>query len=154
MPESGIYILGLGNLGKYVAFALGRSQQTAGTVSRQSISPVTLLLHRKGLLDDWEREGRSIRYHTPESLKLQQPPIDESRASGLRVEFIGNASGENHGGENQNPVIINNERSPIKHLIVTTKTHATTAALAPIKDRLSKDSHILFLQNGIGMFVV
>ncbi|KAH6632824.1 ketopantoate reductase PanE/ApbA C terminal-domain-containing protein [Chaetomium tenue] len=145
--ESGIYILGLGNLGKYVAFALRCNQQTAVTSPRQ-VSPVTLLFHRKGLLEDWEREDRSIRYYTPECLK-SQPPVEKSRASGFRVEFL-NATAANHDVENHTPGIID-DKSPIRHLIVTTKTYATIAALTPIKDRLNKDSHILFLQNGIGV---
>jgi 2-dehydropantoate 2-reductase len=140
--ESGIHILGLGNLGKYVAFALRRKQQTV-------VSPVTLIFHRKGLLEDWERESRSIRYYTPDCLKTQ-PPVEKLRATGFRVEFLGTSSAANHGVENQT-YVINGSKSPIRHLIVTTKTYATAAALAPIKDRLGKDSHILFLQNGIGM---
>lgn len=140
--ENGIHILGLGNLGKYVAFALGCKQQTA-------VSPVTLLFHRKGLLEDWAREGRSIRYYTSDCLK-KGPPIEKLRATGFRVEFLGISSAANHGAEYQTHVI-KGSKSPIRYLIVTTKTYATTAALAPIKDRLGKDSHILFLQNGIGM---
>ncbi|KAK3293835.1 ketopantoate reductase PanE/ApbA C terminal-domain-containing protein [Chaetomium fimeti] len=148
--ENGIHILGLGNLGKYVALALRRNQQTTVTVPRQ-FSPVTLIFHRKGLLEDWEREDRSIRYYTPDCLEIRPgPPIEKFRATGFRVECLGNANGANHGVENNPPVIIGS-KSPIKHLIVTTKTYATAAALAPIKDRLSKNSHILFLQNGIGV---
>ncbi|KAH6855579.1 ketopantoate reductase PanE/ApbA C terminal-domain-containing protein [Chaetomium sp. MPI-CAGE-AT-0009] len=146
--EKGIHILGLGNLGKYVAFALRRSQQTAVMVPCQFL-PVTFIFHRKGLLEDWEREDQSIRYYTPDCLKIERP-IEKLRATDFCVELLDNGNAASHDVENKLPVITGS-KSPIRHLIVTTKTYATTAAIAPIKDRLNKDSHILFLQNGIGV---
>ena len=40
--------------------------------------------------------------------------------------------------------------APINHLIVTTKAHQTVKSLLPLKHRLSRDSTIVFLQNGCG----
>ncbi|KAH8839035.1 hypothetical protein MCOR02_002470 [Pyricularia oryzae] len=49
--ETPIYILGLGNLGKYVAHALKK---------QSSRTHVTLLLHRESLLEEWQRCGQTI----------------------------------------------------------------------------------------------
>jgi len=47
---SPIHILGVGNLGKYVAYGLSKLPQ------RPSL---TLLFHRSGQLEDWEAGGRA-----------------------------------------------------------------------------------------------
>jgi 2-dehydropantoate 2-reductase len=144
--DKGIYILGLGNMGKYVGYALmnSRNQQHMKTQLHDLFPPVTLLFHRPGLVGDWENAGSRISY-TSELALERQPITDElSRlakvgcATRFRTELIGTPTTES-------------EPVPIKHLIVATKTHATTAALATIKHRLSKDSHVMFLQNGMGM---
>ncbi|GAB1316198.1 2-dehydropantoate 2-reductase (Ketopantoate reductase) (KPA reductase) (KPR) [Madurella fahalii] len=121
-----IYILGVGNLGKYAAHALAKHVPD---------QPVTLLLHRQGLLDDWKAAGEAI-----ECIEAGL----SSRTSGFGVEVLP-ASDILETDKNQN-----HPRPPIKHLIVATKAYNTTAALRRIRDRLSRGSNILFLQNGMG----
>ncbi|KAK0620598.1 2-dehydropantoate 2-reductase [Immersiella caudata] len=48
--DAPIHILGVGNLGKYVAHALAKS----------SPKPVTLIFHRKSLEDEWRAEAEAI----------------------------------------------------------------------------------------------
>jgi 2-dehydropantoate 2-reductase len=146
--DKGIYILGLGNLGKYVAYALMNSRSSQRHMTMQlhdPFPPVTLMFHRPGLVADWENAGSRISYTSelaPDP--AHQPTTDElSRsargcANHFRTELVGAPTTES-------------EPAIIKHLIVATKTHATTAALASIKHRLNKDSHVMFLQNGMGM---
>ncbi|KAK3905996.1 ketopantoate reductase PanE/ApbA C terminal-domain-containing protein [Staphylotrichum tortipilum] len=144
-----IHILGLGNLGKYVAYALmRRCQQTASILAATGPAPTsraitfpapTLLFHRPGLLADWEAAGRSIRCTSP-TIGAGSPGAGESRAEGFHVEMLDGADD------------VTRQRSDgIKYLIVTTKAHATAAALAPLRVRLNSNSHILFLQNGMGV---
>jgi 2-dehydropantoate 2-reductase len=143
--DKGIYILGLGNMGKYVGYALmnSRNQQHMKTQLHDLFPPVTLLFHRPGLVADWENAGSRISYTSELALGHQPITDDVSRPARLvcstrfHTELIGASTTES-------------EPAIIKHLIVATKTHATTAALASIKHRLSKDSHVMFLQNGMG----
>jgi ketopantoate reductase len=48
--DTPIHILGVGNLGKYVAYSLVKS----------SPKPVTLIFHRKSLEDEWRAEGEAV----------------------------------------------------------------------------------------------
>jgi 2-dehydropantoate 2-reductase len=147
--DKGIHILGLGNLGKYVAYGLRRSQQTVAASG--AVSPVTLIFHREGLLADWKSADRSIWYTCNTS--QSGPAAEQSHATGFRVELLGNVNTAAGNRETEiQPDVTVGGNAPISHLIVATKTYATAAALAPIKHRLSKDSNILFLQNGMGMF--
>ncbi|KAL2158691.1 hypothetical protein VTH06DRAFT_4173 [Thermothelomyces fergusii] len=146
--DSGIHILGLGNLGKYVAFALRQGHQTS-VLSR--LPPVTLFFHKPSLLRHWEGEDRTISYISDIDT-LPQEARKIRHVTGFRVELIGDAAAGIQPGEVENqPDVVAGSDAPIRHLIVATKTIATTAAIAPIKHRLNKDSHILFLQNGMGV---
>ena len=88
---------------------------------------VTLLFHRAGLAAQWRESGNCIDVITKGVSKRQ---------SNLRIEEI-------HSGVKQ-------DESVIQNLIVATKTYTTSTALRPIKHRLTADSSILFLQNGMG----
>ncbi|KAI0472336.1 hypothetical protein F4859DRAFT_522260 [Xylaria cf. heliscus] len=114
-PER-IYVLGVGNLGKYVAHALRKRHQRL---------PITLLFHRAGLKSEWDAAGRAI--------TLVADDISDKRMD-FDVEFLFDSTGH---------------KSPIKHLIVATKTYTTVSAIDLVKGRLGKDSSILFLQNGM-----
>ena len=121
MDMAPIYIVGIGNLGKLVAYCL-RKQSPA--------TPVTLLLHREGLLSDWASAVQAIECGTPGA-----DVVD--RQTGFAVE----APGQHH---HKTPL------PPIKNLVVATKTYMTIAALRPIQHRLGRDSNVLLLQNGMG----
>lgn len=148
--DRGIYILGVGNMGKYVGYALmnSRNQQMMRSHLHGLFPAVTLMFHRPGLFADWETAGGRISYTTDLALEHQLTTDELSQSSKVgarrfRIELTGTAAAANQETKSK-PAII-------KHLIVATKTHATTAALAPLKHRLSKDSHVMFLQNGMGM---
>ncbi|KAF2794799.1 2-dehydropantoate 2-reductase-like protein [Melanomma pulvis-pyrius CBS 109.77] len=109
-----IHILGIGNLGKLLAHSLRKSHPEI---------PITLLFHRPGLAEDWERAGRCI-------------------------EIVRNGQPDRQGGFLWGDVW--KERGQIQNLILATKTYSTVQALRPLKDRLGSESTVLFLQNGIG----
>lgn len=122
-----IHVLGTGNIGATVAHAL------AGLPD--PIRPrLTLLLHRKSLLDAWRKRGEKLdvlRYEDGAS----QP------RGGIDVELVEQQPSENAASAGNDK---------IDHLIVSVKAAQTVSALRPIKDRLGPDSTILFLQNGLG----
>jgi len=139
-----IHILGLGNMGKYLAYGLRRCQQAS-----TSFLPPTLLFHRPGLLDDWEGANRSIRY--TDKTRPGSPATEGPRAEGFRVELVEPIATQGQ-IENHSEVVVGSI-TPIKYLVVATKAYAVATALAPLKHRLDRNSHILFLHNGMGEFV-
>ncbi|KAK4119429.1 hypothetical protein N657DRAFT_581739 [Parathielavia appendiculata] len=127
--EHPIYILGLGNMGKYVAYALGRSHA-------RNLPPTRLIFHRRGLLDGWIAADRRIRYSTEFDERGRTIGYPPAIRFGVELPVLG---------------VIDPRQEHIKYLIVATKAHLTRAALTPIKHRLSRDSNIIFLQNGMGV---
>ena len=121
--ESPIYVLGVGNLGKFVAHALKKHHPWLH---------ISLLLHRSGLLSEWEAAGRAIECVTD--------GISDKR-TGFDVELLSFSAGEND---------VQMPNTPIKHLIVATKAYMATSAVSLVKHRLRSTSSILFLQNGMG----
>jgi 2-dehydropantoate 2-reductase len=113
-----VHILGLGNLGKFFAHSLAKSNPN---------TPITLLFHRPTLAAEWEEAGRRIEIVTNGV---------SDRQTGFNVEMIGGAEAKEPGA--------------IRNLIVATKTYATAPALMPLKQRMSSDTTLLFLQNGMG----
>ncbi|KAL2266856.1 hypothetical protein VTJ83DRAFT_4133 [Remersonia thermophila] len=131
-----IHILGVGNIGKYIAYALAGLSQTRTTPS------VRLLFHRKSLVTEWEKAGCAIEY-TPldQDCCTSVKPGQTSYAHDVQIELL-------YDRESQEAEAA---EGPIRNLIVTTKAHNTITALAPLRHRLDKNSHILFLQNGMGV---
>lgn len=121
LDEQRIYVLGVGNLGKLFAHALAR---------KKCPPPITLLLHRQGLVRDWEQAGGSI--------ELIAGGISNKQHS-FDVELLAEADDGITAS------------SPIGNVIVATKAPRTTGALTRIKHRLNQRSTILFTQNGMGM---
>jgi 2-dehydropantoate 2-reductase len=112
-PQPRIHVLGVGNLGRLFAHALANGP---------SPPPLTLLLHRPGLLPEWEAAGRKV---------------------SITTNGTTNSSGVYD-------ISTPNDEGDISNLIVATKTLHTTTALEAVKHRLNTKSTILFLQNGMG----
>ncbi|KAK3307705.1 ketopantoate reductase PanE/ApbA C terminal-domain-containing protein [Chaetomium strumarium] len=119
-----ISILGVGNLGQYIAYNL-----LAGAPRRLR---VTLLFHRESLNWEWKQSGQTIQCRMVGEHEFRLPLLD-----GFKVDNITTP-------RPQAP-------PTIKYLIVATKAPATAAAVAAIKHRLSRDSQILFVHNGLGV---
>ena len=120
LDEQRVYILGIGNLGKLFAHSLAR---------KPCPPPITLLLHREGLVREWKESGGCIELIT-NGISNKQCLFD--------VELLDDGKGNESSG------------GPIRNVIVATKAPRTTAALARIKHRLGQRSTILFAQNGMG----
>lgn len=170
--EHGIHFLGVGSVGKYVAYALMRlrlqnSHNTTGS------PPLTLLFQQADRLQSWKDADCSIRYIVHPALRLaSRTKLEEDgSADGFRVEVALQpppAPGQGRGSFPKMPkmealdrwvaskassagVAIVPASGPIKHLVVATKATVTASALARVRHRLDKDSHVVFLQNGLGM---
>lgn len=115
-----IHILGVGNLGKYVARGLRKACPEL---------PITLLFHRPDLWNQWKDGAKAIEY-------TRGTFVDKT--SGFDIELL---------PEDVSKV---GKMSPITNLILLTKTYNSTLSLRRVKSLLSKTSTILFVQNGIG----
>lgn len=106
---------------------LGKLVAHALASSHPAPPQVTLLLHRPELAAQWNKAGHCIDVVTK--------GVSNPRGGFQVEETFGDESGL------------------IRHLIVATKTYATVPALKPLKHRLSGESTMLFLQNGMGMSI-
>jgi 2-dehydropantoate 2-reductase len=118
--SSPVHILGIGNLGKFVAHSLRKTHPEL---------PITLLFHRSTLLDEWNQAGRQI--------EIVTNGVSDKR-EGFKYEILGAEGKGSERGE------------AIENLIVSTKTHRTVEAMTPLHERLGKESTVVFCQNGIG----
>jgi 2-dehydropantoate 2-reductase len=118
-----VHILGIGNLGKFLAHSLRKYHPTA---------PITLLFHRRSLAEEWEQAGQCI--------GIERNGVMD-RVGGFDVEFIDSNVGK---------TTVSGE---IENLIVATKTHKTVEALRSLEGRVGRSSTLLFLQNGIGIIL-
>ncbi|KAI9039130.1 ketopantoate reductase family protein [Aspergillus affinis] len=137
-----IHILGLGNVGTFVAHSLA---------SRPSPPPITLLLHNLGLYRTWVKRKKC--------LSLNSNGLDDVK-TGFDINVLGEKSwlsipywkedgtpNESIKGEEKDA----EDDGPIECLIVAVKAQMTTRALEPVRHRLTPESTILFLQNGMGV---
>ncbi|CAH0046828.1 unnamed protein product [Clonostachys solani] len=86
--------------------------------------PITLLLHRDDLISEWDEGGRAIECITDSK---------SVKATDFEVELLSQEL-----------------QTPIRNLIVATKTYSVVSAVGMVKHRLGSESTILFLQNGKG----
>lgn len=124
-PQSRIHVLGIGNIGKVVAHSLR---------SLPAPPPVSLLLQNYTKKREFDSANSAI--------TVFRPNRAESSVAGFDAELTNAFAGDG------SPII---NPWPIWNLIVTTKAHHTVAALKPIVGRLTRDSTILILQNGMGV---
>lgn len=162
-----IHILGAGNLGKFVAHAL------AGIPNRP---PITLLVRRPGSLISWQEQDCSIQVTTDGIVESRRgyevelvPMLGSSRKNerneGLSQEVETVIAREPAlEGANTVPAHMDEldvdttadmaqepDTGPIYNLIVSVKAMETATAVQSVADRLTRNSTILFLQNGMGM---
>ncbi|KAL8945448.1 MAG: hypothetical protein Q9211_000051 [Gyalolechia sp. 1 TL-2023] len=134
-----IYILGAGNIGGFVAHSL------AGLPHRP---PITLLLPSQKSLTSWHEQGESIKLTTNGLLDTQ---------SDFGVSFVRRPRPPEEASEVQsNSHLVSEARDnpqdeTIHNLIVTVKALNTVDALRRVAHRLTQESSILFIQNGMGV---
>jgi 2-dehydropantoate 2-reductase len=133
-----IHVLGMGTAGKYIAHSL------AGLPHGP---PVTLLMHRPLLMQQWHDEGAAIKvlingeYHVQTGFHIESS--SNRRRQDPHQRFPGFGPNLEHSAEPPNTVI--------ETLIVTTDLNTTLSALSSIKYRLRKSTTICLLQDGLGI---
>lgn len=127
-----VHIIGLGSIGTFAAHSI--SQIPSGPT-------VSLLLHRKSLLQEYTSAGSQIRFEATDGVK--------TASKGYEIETYSDGQWYNSLLPNEKTWKVNKE--PIRNLVVCVKTIQTVSAIRTLANRLDQDSNILFLQNGAGM---
>jgi len=102
-----------------------------------SAPPVSLLFHRPSLLEAWKAKA--------EMIEVMREGVSRV-ADGFDIELITpSTSGTNDPPNSEGPL------QPIDNLIITVKAPMTVTALRAIQSRVTPESTLLFLQNGMGV---
>ncbi|KAJ0422123.1 ketopantoate reductase PanE/ApbA C terminal-domain-containing protein [Aspergillus carlsbadensis] len=135
-----IHVLGLGNVGTFVAHSLK---------SRPSPPPITLMMHNTLMFSSWLARKKCLAINTN--------GLDDIK-TGFDVNIFHNQKWcsaaeydelEFKPGTDWAAVAEDNEE--IECLIVTVKAPVTSMALEGVRHRLTPNSTVLFLQNGMGI---
>lgn len=137
-PSDRIYILGTGSVGKFVAHTLRGNPKPP---------PVTLLFHRPTLLDEFNAATRTINLKHTSGAVEGRGGFDAELALPERRQF----SATHAVGIDRSRFERRMADDPIHNLIVSVKAQQTVNALKSIRHRLTPESTILFLQNGMGI---
>lgn len=133
-----IHILGLGTAGKYIAHSLA---------ALPNGPPITLLMHRSQLMQQWLAEGEAIRiwsngeYHVRTGFRVESSSRYWTTYSGQPHPRFG--PNLEYSAEPSNTVI--------ETLVVTTDAHTAILALSAIKHRIRNSTTILIMQRGLGI---
>jgi 2-dehydropantoate 2-reductase len=137
-----IYFLGMGSIGLLVAHSLMRLEQSP---------PISLLLHRAQLVENF-RLNRAIRL-------LNKHTGEADAQSGYSFESLESDSEE--AGPHWRPFLVQKSPPPeeglvtgeeraIHSLIVACKAPATVSAINSVKHRITHETTICLMQNGMG----
>lgn len=126
-----VHILGLGSIGTFAAHSVSEIPNGPS---------VTLLLHRRSLLDHYRRNRNQIFFESRHGV--------HQSSTGYGLEMIQDNQWYPVSDESPSDCPIT---SHISNLIICVKATQTVSALRPLVHRLNSTSNILFLQNGSGM---
>lgn len=134
-----IYILGAGSIGGFVAHSLAGLPQPP---------PITLLLSNRSSLKSWYDQGGLLRLSTKGLLDSRSEidveyarrpvPAEEPQAVDAEPDALAGSPSEQ-------------KKDIIHNLIVSVKAFNTVDALRRVAHRLTPQSSILFIQNGMGI---
>lgn len=134
-----IYVLGAGNIGGFVAHSLAGLPHPP---------PITLLLPSQKSLISWDEQGKSVKL-TIDGLLDIKSNIDVSFVRRPRPpeEITADQSSSQSVPQSSNGP----QEELIYNLIVSVKALNTVDALRRVAHRLTQESSILFIQNGMGI---
>lgn len=137
-----VYVLGLGNIGCFIAHSLRSLPQPP---------PVTLLLHSQGLYEGWKAHKERITVHKSGFAEHRSGfDIDVLRDGFWHAIPQRSANSRGQLGERSTTMTDANSE-PIDHLVLAVKAVQVENALKSVQHRLAPQSTILFLQNGMGI---
>ncbi|OCK80782.1 hypothetical protein K432DRAFT_269912, partial [Lepidopterella palustris CBS 459.81] len=147
-----IHIMGLGSVGRFIAHSL---------ISIPNPPPITLIFPRPAALKGWNTSKRTIRLKSGDVIETRsgfdaELALPRPRLHGREVqpEDTSNPSdpfaSTSSTVPEPDPPLEGESTDPIHTLILCTKCSTVTSALSAVRDRLTPDSVILFLQNGMG----
>ncbi|RAL10563.1 putative 2-dehydropantoate 2-reductase [Aspergillus homomorphus CBS 101889] len=154
-----IHILGMGNAALFVAHSLAR---------RPSVPPITLMMHSPAVYHSWKDARQSISLQangledirtgfdvnvlenkTWYSIPYEADEVDEAEDRPPEPEFADvSLEGE---FELEETLKSEHDDREIECLIVAGPASMTVAAVDSVKDRLTPDSTVLILSNGMGL---
>ncbi|KAJ5884994.1 hypothetical protein N7495_009504 [Penicillium taxi] len=123
-----VHVLGVGNVGTFVAHALA---------SRQNPPPITLLFHHSGFYEEFRKKKKSLSI-TYNGL--------ENTQKGFDVEFLSNGVWQSDRVDEDTQT-----DGPIECLILCSKATKATKAIQQVSHRLNSDSSVVLMQNGMGI---
>lgn len=147
-PLSGrVHLVGISSAGIFIAHSLA---------ARPSPPPITLLMHHSGLYEDYRKQRSrlsvnfngldDVRYgfdveafHNGAWRMMEKAPEGPSDNQSNKVDKL-----TNHAEEE-------NAEGPIECLILTARPNGTEQILARLKHRLTPDSTVCIIQNGMGI---
>ena len=141
MLDPRIHIMGVGNVGSFVAHAL------RGIVNPP---PVTLIFSKWERLNQWKESPQKLTLITGGDSEIRDG--FDAEIAIPRIRFHGKEIGLNAAlQETEAPQVLSGESTePISSLIICSKVPFILQGLAAVKHRLHKDSVILFMVNGMG----
>ncbi|KAH3920739.1 hypothetical protein HBH56_009160 [Parastagonospora nodorum] len=141
-----IHILGVGNVGSFIAHALRGIPDPP---------PVTLIFSRWDKLNEWNESQKRLTLVTDGDAEIREGYDAEIAIPRIRYHHkeVGlNASSAVPLEDGSREEILSGESTePIRSLIICSKAASVLQGISSVKHRLDKDSVILFLQNGMGI---
>ncbi|KAL5049851.1 hypothetical protein BDW71DRAFT_203928 [Aspergillus fruticulosus] len=151
-----IHILGVGNIGTFVAHSLA---------SRPSPPPITLLMHNPAVYQTFQKRKQT--------LAINSLGLDDNK-TGFDVNVLSNGTWRsipysntkagvptngqavprntaNSDASDAELINVEGDAEQIECLIVSVKAPATVSALESVRHRLTPKSTVLFIQNGMGI---
>ncbi|KAL4973760.1 ketopantoate reductase PanE/ApbA C terminal-domain-containing protein [Aspergillus desertorum] len=128
-----IHILGVGNIGTFVAHSLA---------SRPSPPPITLLMHNQEVYQTFQKRKQT--------LAINSLGLDDNK-TGFDVNVLFDGTWRSIPYVNTKAEVSTRDAEQIDCLIVSVKAPATVSALESVRHRLTPKSTVLFIQNGMGI---
>ncbi|KAH6619902.1 ketopantoate reductase PanE/ApbA C terminal-domain-containing protein [Boeremia exigua] len=134
-----VHILGVGNVGTFIAHAIRGVPNPP---------PVTLLLPSLGRLNAWRDSPQRLALVTDGDTELRdgfdaELAIPRLRFHGKEVDLAA--------ADGAHQPLDGEATTPISSLVVCSKAPVVLQGLAAVRHRLTKDSVVLFMQNGMGI---
>lgn len=138
--------MGLGGIGIFVAHAL---------MCLPNRPPISLIMHKQNLYEAFQHANRYLRVISEQSQSNDEQSgydidLAEQGRGVIRWRHISDQSSFRATTPPVPEELMPSGEVRIDHLILSTKAHATVAALHSIKHRLTPESTICFMQNGLG----